>query len=184
MEKLIKQEEMDSRKWLEFGKMYNNMIQEISDDCAINLIAYRLKEFHGDDDLRYCIEIMNGADCVYSSGEDGFINPYYAMKDAYFSHYLGQADYEDVSFDLTEDQMKLIYKESDKQGITFDEFILNLLKEHIEKVTPDLIEEADCCYNCEYFSLDNVAYIPYCNKMTCGTEREYTCKNFYPRISK
>lgn len=157
---------MDARKWIEFGKMFNNMIQ---DGWEVDIETSVIDDYN-----------TTYSYFVYDVKEDEtyanhyFKSPYLAIKEVYFHYFLNQKSNEDVSIDLDKDLEDRLYALADKEGITIDEVVANVLK-----AEPILKEYADCCYNCSHVKeLEEIS--PYCTKLSQRTEREYTCRYFTP----
>lgn len=162
---------MDARAWIEFGKMFNNMIVEGWEvDIESSVINDSTTTFG------YFVYDPK-TDSIYENSY--FLSPYLAIKEVYFRFFLDQPNNVDVLLNLEKDIEDEMYLQADKLGITVDEFVVNVLKEQIEKVEerPVLTEYASCCFNCSHVKeLEEIS--PYCSQLRQRTEREYTCRYF------
>lgn len=113
----IENEVMDARKWIELGKMFNNM----------NLAGYDVKlksEVRGDGRTIHTCDVFAFGWARYAS--EKFMTPYSAIKDVYFRFFLKK----DISGIQTELKsvgtvsLEKLYKESDKLGVPVEQVIL------------------------------------------------------------
>ena len=148
----IEKEVMTSRKWIEFGKMYNNL-------SAAGINLYMENRSFND-----CLITMYDTDTGFEYTSYG-INPYETIHKIYFDKFLDMT--ESVNLDMSENELHTLYEAADKEGITIDEFVTKVLSEFINiednktpNVKPDTSDEykttkGACCYNCIYLYDEN-----------------------------
>jgi hypothetical protein len=128
---------MDARKWIEFGKMYNNIIQE-----GWEIV---LDSTYEEDGTKYRVDIFTPDEEF--DDKEYYVNPYEAMKVMYFKYYL-DCESENISFDIPNNILKELFIEADTLGITLDELIINILSDTFNKDSLKFIDP-DCCNQCE-----------------------------------
>lgn len=152
---------MNPRKWLEFGKMFEVLIEE-GWEVSLDSIT------SDDDKILFCIVLCSDDQLI----EDDYFHdtPYEAIKDAYFKHVLDIWEAEEIQLDLPEEILEALYKLSDEEGIPLDEYVNNVLKESL----PKAIDYAKCCFNCKNFELTATTN-GYCNRNNICTRNNFTC---------
>lgn len=171
---------MDARKWIEFGKMFNNMVQEGWEVSLDSLVI-------GDQTTVYNVCAVNdeGELLEYNGDHD---SPYLAIKDFYF-HYFFDEEMDSIEFNLPDVDLEKLYNMSDKEGITIDEMIGKILMEILPiskeeegedcdcdycSFAPDPnIEEAKCCFNCKFIKISNI----YPDDIRCTYHKIITLNN-------
>jgi hypothetical protein len=125
-EKVREAQVMDSRKWIEFGKMWNAMETE-----GYQLTLETYPDTEGIEPNEYEVEVWNLAGVrnynEFSQSYGPFLSPYSAMKSAYFRIYLGMKEYEEIDFDLDEETLAKVTRMADANGITIDEVVTEIL---------------------------------------------------------
>jgi hypothetical protein len=189
---------MTGRKWIEIGKMINNL--------AVEGWEFQLENsLNENGDMMYSVALFDTDDDnengIYDS-YDTYPTPYEAMKVMYFEHFL-EMDGEDICIDLPPDVSEQLYSIADKEGITIDEVVCNILKdmfdaeeecqcgcceeeedpcddcdeedcEGCELAEEDSYQLAKCCNVCKYFSLKNM----WCKLNEHPAERNMVCGGF------
>lgn len=152
------------RKWLEFGKMWDAM----SEDCNITFGVQFTPTNSGFDD---------------NDGKDD--TAYECLKKQYFEEYLEIFDSERINLDLTEKLSEELYAIADKEGVTVDEVVMNILNDYINSCSDNPKPEdlqygpAECCFHCAH----GVSATDYAVKMGCTescrtTHRSFVCNKF------
>ena len=176
---------MTGRMWVEFGKMYNAIVSE-GYDVIVETVRENFNTF-------YSISVWDGLHMVDESGDVvEYLNPYIALKELYFRGYLGIKEWEDIPLDFDNEELDSLYKLADQEGITIDEFIINVIKEMLvilppkeepkEDNTP--IEVAECCYTCDYIREDFNDTGAGCVKLNRETEYQKKCKHYTPATAR
>jgi hypothetical protein len=130
---------MDARKWIEFGKMFNNMIQE---GWEVVLDS----EF-GETGTVYSVNMFTPKEEFYDSEQ--YITPYEAIKVMYFKYFLGESDTVETQLDLGTDCIEVLCEIADKDGITVDEVIVNILKQLLGEIPKKEDKECGCGCGCD-----------------------------------
>jgi len=180
MEEINKNEIMDARAWIEFGKMYNCMTQagfEVELLCEHTYTDYSISAF--DTNTEEYVE----TDC------DIFTTPYLAIKDFYFKYFLKNEEFCDQLVYITNQDLNNLYLESDRLGVPVEEYVIEILRE-LQPEEPEKVEvySAYCCYNCTYMNVyidptDGSMRVK-CNKQGIPTLYGNTCKDYFPRTEK
>ena len=163
------EEIMSGRKWIEFGKMFNNMVIE---GIEVELLSTQ----QDDGTITYYIDSELG----YS---DDYLTPYAAIKEIYFGEFLGFEELEDINLDLPPELEEELYVQSDKEGITIDELVIRILTETIEKekVPQAEIGNAECCFNCNELDFGPEGADSFCTYNKVQVEYQNCCEEFIPR---
>ena len=172
----FQEETMDARKWIEFGKMFNNL--EVA-GIEVELLCSEIGDYYIS-----TFDTNNGC-CLDNEGVV-FCTPYLAMKDYYFNYFCNTGDYTNTLVYIADQDLTDLYKESDVAGMPVEEYVLQILKntELPDPPKPIEIHEAYCCYNCIHLTLfpglDECIAVK-CNKHGINTLYENTCKDYFPR---
>jgi hypothetical protein len=173
---------MTGRMWIEFGKMFN----AISSEGYEIVIESFIKEPY----VSAFVATVFG-DGALMGESDEYLNPYAALKELYFTGYLGIKEWEDITLDFENEELQILCEVADKEGITIDEFMMNAIQELInstpqkekeepkEEYTP--IEVAECCYTCDFIREDYNITGAGCVKLDRETEYQKICKHYFPK---
>lgn len=161
---------MCARRWVEFGKMFNNIVTQSDFEIMV-------ESWDRPAGIRYTAQLSTANDCFES---DEHVSPYLALKQVYFRDFLGQTATEDIALDFSDDQLEDLYVLADKDGVTIDEKICELLTNYIENQVE--IEQGECCYNCVYLNEgEHFGATSRCEKLNRQVKYENSCSGFYPR---
>lgn len=111
---------MTGTMWKEFGKMYNAIVSE-----GYELV---LENTYHDGEMFYTASAFSPYGEHLQDSEE-CLNPYCALKELYFTGFLGYQEWEDVPLELDPYILDELYKAADKEGITIDEYVINALRE-------------------------------------------------------
>lgn len=156
---------MTPRKWLEFGKIFEGLIEK---DWEVSLDSITSDDYIDADKVLFSISLFSDNEKI----DNDYLHdtPYEAIKDAYFKHVLDIWDAEEIQLDLSEEILETLYKLSDEKGIPLDEYINDILAQSIQKP----IEYAKCCFNCENYEINAITN-GYCNYNHICTRNNFTC---------
>lgn len=160
---------MTGRKWVEFGKMLNNMTIE---GINVSLMSY----FDKEGTITYYIDSDLGC-------SDDYLTPYSAIKEIYFGEFLEFEELEDMNLDLPPELEEELYVQSDKEGITIDELVIRILTETIEKekVPKTVIRNAECCFNCDALDFGPKGEESWCDYNKVDVNYQDCCEEFIAR---
>jgi hypothetical protein len=170
---MVNQEEiMNARRWIEFGKMFNNI-----EAAGIEI------ELHSNEVNAYYIEGYDESKgLVAGNGDTPFKTPYLAMKDFYFTYFINTENWIEGDVYIPAEDVDAFQKEADALGITMEELGQLRLIASLP-LEPEVVEiqEANCCATCIYCG--DIFFLGYtlCEKNKKETKSQYVCKKFYPR---
>jgi len=157
---------MTSRKWIEFGKMWNNF--ETNDYYIV------LESFN---DNLYIISVTDENGVI--TKVEG-VTPYAAIKDLYFKEFLKNSDYQEFEFDFLPKDLQEMERIADEEGVTVDEVFARILKQALDKLEPPTKQEiAKCCFTCEHICIpEDPLDASWCTKRNELTVFHHVCDDY------